>query len=96
MVGRHIAGRTAFVGVGGVKDARDALDCLEAGADLVAVGRAAITDPDWALKALEAEPPTLVVPAEGALEKLTLPTGLTNKIYGVPGWFPVEGVSAPA
>lgn len=96
MIARYIAGRTAFVGVGGVKNARDALQCLEAGADLVAIGRAAITDPDWALKALDGEEPTLVVPAEGAREKLTLPAGLTNKIYGVPGWFPVEGISAPA
>jgi 2,4-dienoyl-CoA reductase-like NADH-dependent reductase (Old Yellow Enzyme family) len=96
MVARHIGGRTAFVGVGGVKNAADALDCLRYGADLVAVGRAAITDPDWALKALHGEDPILVVPAEGAREKLTLPTGLANKIYGVPGWFPVEGVNAPA
>nr|AYM54143.1 NADH:flavin oxidoreductase/NADH oxidase [Chondromyces catenulatus] len=43
----------AVVAAGGIRVGQDAEDALGAGADLVAVGKAAITTPDWPVKALD-------------------------------------------
>ncbi len=89
-IARVLNGRIPLIGVGSVKTLEDARGCLELGADLVAVGRAAITDPDWAGKVLRGETPSIKFPREGAAEKLVLPEGLVNRVLGAPGWFEME------
>lgn len=88
-VQRSIAGRIPLIGVGAVKCREDAEDALEH-CDLIAVGRAAITDPNFVAKISRREQPHLLVPREGAAEKLTIPQGLADKIYATEGWFPLE------
>ncbi|MEQ1823716.1 MAG: NADH-dependent flavin oxidoreductase [Fimbriimonadaceae bacterium] len=83
---RVIAGRLPFIGVGAVKSLANAQECLETGCELVAVGRGAIYEPDFAKSAN----PRTQIPAEGAAEKLVLPSALATKIYNTPGWFDVE------
>jgi 2,4-dienoyl-CoA reductase-like NADH-dependent reductase (Old Yellow Enzyme family) len=48
-----VPSRIALIGSGGVKVAKDAEIALHEGADLVALGKTAISTPDWPLKAVE-------------------------------------------
>ncbi len=86
----QIAGRVPLIGVGGVTTLAEAQGCLAMGTDLVAVGRAAITDPEWPRRIGSGEPVRLKVPAQNAGSVLTLPKGLEEKIYATPGWFELE------
>src|SRR3954451_21429721 len=47
---RVIAGRSAIMASGGIKACTDALGAIEMGADLLAVGRAVVVDPEWLSK----------------------------------------------
>ncbi|MFO1111951.1 MAG: hypothetical protein U1E61_22485, partial [Bradyrhizobium sp.] len=47
---RVIAGRSAVVASGGIKTRMDAEGAIRLGADLVAVGRAVVVDPEWLAK----------------------------------------------
>jgi hypothetical protein len=44
---RVIAGRSAVMASGGIKTCMDAEGAVKMGADLVAVGRAVVVDPEW-------------------------------------------------
>lgn len=87
---RLIAGRVPIIGVGKVQSVEDAERCLDLGADLVAVGRAAITEPDFPARLRAGMPPRLNYPREGGLETLTMPRGLHDKILNTPGWFEID------
>jgi 2,4-dienoyl-CoA reductase-like NADH-dependent reductase (Old Yellow Enzyme family) len=82
----HIDGRLPLIGVGSVKTHADYDEIRAMGADLVALGRVAITEPEWP----KVRSPRLSIPASNAADVLTVPEGLTNKIYAVKGWFPVD------
>ncbi|MCE9558422.1 MAG: NADH-dependent flavin oxidoreductase [Armatimonadetes bacterium] len=90
IVAKHIAGRMPLIGVGSVLTKEDFEGALTLGAHSVAVGRAAITNPDWVHKAFGGGQLRTKVPKMGAQETLVLPKGMADKIYAVPGWFPVE------
>lgn len=89
-VGRQIAGRLPLIGVGGVKELADAQRVLDSGADLVAIGRVGISDPEWPRHAQAGEAIRTKVPARDAERVLTIPAGLAARIATVPGWFEVE------
>lgn len=91
-----IGGRVPFIGVGSVRLTSDAEACLTGGADLVAIGRAAISEPEWPHCALAEQPPRLTIDASLGRNELTLPEGLWNKILAVEGWFEVENRPEPA
>ncbi len=87
---RVIAGRTPLIGVGSVQRASDAAAVRELGAVGVAVGKAALTDPDWPQTLVQDREPQILYPKENGAELLTLPKGLHEKILSVPGWVPME------
>jgi len=89
-VAKHVAGRLPVIGVGGVRSLDDAADVLALGADLVAIGRVAITEPDWPKRARAGEPLRLKFPREGAAESLTLPKPLAGILLGDPDWIEKE------
>lgn len=89
-VARTINGRTPLIGVGSIKTAEDAEAALAMGADLVALGRVAISEPEWPQRVAAGEPVRTTVPARNARDLLTLPEGLESRIYEVKGWFDVE------
>jgi 2,4-dienoyl-CoA reductase-like NADH-dependent reductase (Old Yellow Enzyme family) len=89
LVRRHLGDHVPLIGVGGVFSLADAEACLEA-CDLVAIGKAAISEPEWPAKALTEGPIRTTIPATNAAQELTLPLGLERKIYAVSGWFQVE------
>ena len=47
---RIVAGRSAVMASGGIKTCVDAEGAIKLGADLVAVGRAVVVDPEWLSK----------------------------------------------
>ena len=90
LVAKHLGDRLPLIGVGGVKTVEDAKEVLAMGADLVAIGRASITEPEWPLNARVGKPLRLKFPREGAADLLTLPRPLAEKMLNVPGWADVE------
>lgn len=91
LIADRIAGRTTVIGGGGIASSMGAAGAMDLGADLVYVARAAISEPDFVNVLRSGREANRVVPAAGAAEILNLPQGLANRIYAVPGWFPVEG-----
>ena len=83
----QIAGRLPLITVGAVKTHADAKAALDLGPELVAVGRTAISDPEF-VEALESGRETRKTVPHGAFaEQLTLPQGLAERIDAVEGWF---------
>ncbi len=89
LVADHVAGRVPLMGVGSVWNRADAEGVLSTGADLVAVGRAALVDPDWARKIRADETTVTCVPPVNGEQIAVLPPPLYRKILATPGWIPV-------
>lgn len=92
-----VGGRAAVIASGGIKSHEDAQDALGAGADLLAVGRAALIDPEWLAKLARDDLDAIrrVLPATGARieTELTIPAPMVEYILSRPRWMPRE--SAP-
>ncbi len=92
---QQISGRIPLIGVGGIKTLADAEACLALGSELVAIAKAALSEPEWPMVALRGGSPRLTVPSSAMAEKLTLPLGLVDRMLSVPGWFEVDPEPAP-
>jgi 2,4-dienoyl-CoA reductase-like NADH-dependent reductase (Old Yellow Enzyme family) len=94
-----IAGRTPVIASGGIKSLDDAHEALRAGATLLAVGRAALIDPEWLVKlergdlsAIRCEMPA----TSGRIEtELTIPRRMVEFLLSRPQWMPREAEAAP-
>lgn len=84
-----IAGRKPLIGVGNIRSDRGAERALEMGYDLLAIGRAGITEPEFPQKLRSGEAPRLKIPRQNP-ERLTLPRGLIDKIFATEPWFEIE------
>lgn len=89
-IARHLASRVPLVTVGQVFQWSDVEAALALGAQSVAVGKAAILNPEWPSMARSGSPMRRAFPKVGAAKDLVLPAGLERKILSVPGWFPME------
>ncbi|MGB8408131.1 MAG: HisA/HisF-related TIM barrel protein [Mycobacterium sp.] len=91
-ISRAVAGRSAVVASGGIRTLGDAREALGAGADLVAVGRAALIDPEWIdkMKAGQHQHVRTHLPAHIAdIETtLTIPGPMVQYLLSRPGWVP--------
>lgn len=88
---RYLRGRTPLVGVGGIWTRAECAEAISMGADAVAVGRAALVDPEWPGSiALTGLPARRLFPRTDAASLLTLPQGLVDRINGAPGWLETE------
>ncbi|TYB41069.1 alpha-hydroxy-acid oxidizing protein [Actinomadura chibensis] len=89
-----VAGRCAVIASGGVRSADDARAALAAGADLVAVGRAVVIDPEWlgTVRDGGGRPPRSRLPADrDEIESaLTLPSRMVTYLLSRPNWVPRE------
>ncbi|WP_375458234.1 hypothetical protein [uncultured Enterovirga sp.] len=90
-----VAGRCAVVACGGIRTEADAGLALAAGADLVAVGRAALVDPDWLVKVQTGDEAAIATqlphdPRDIARER-TIPPRMVDYLLGRPGWIPRQG-----
>lgn len=86
-----INGRVPLIGVGSIITADDAMEALNTGVDLIAIGREIIVDPDWVQKIQEGREDEIVTCiSPDQQEELVIPNGLWQKILNVPGWFPIK------
>jgi 2,4-dienoyl-CoA reductase-like NADH-dependent reductase (Old Yellow Enzyme family) len=87
---KKIAGRKPLIGVGKVWTKDDAQAVLTTGADLIALGRSALTNPEWPQQVADDVPIRRKIPKVGAADQLTWPKGLEDKAYNVANWFEIE------
>jgi 2,4-dienoyl-CoA reductase-like NADH-dependent reductase (Old Yellow Enzyme family) len=89
---RVIAGRCAVMASGGIKTCVDAEGAIKMGADLVAVGRAVVVDPEWLSKVRsKSEASILAGLPKDELEiagALSIPPRMVEYLLSRPGWIP--------
>ena len=89
---RVIAGRSAVMASGGIKTCMDAEGAIKMGADLVAVGRAVVVDPEWLSKVRsESEASILAGLPKDEIEiaeALSIPPRMVEYLLSRPGWIP--------
>jgi 2,4-dienoyl-CoA reductase-like NADH-dependent reductase (Old Yellow Enzyme family) len=89
---RVIAGRSAVMASGGIKTCVDAEGAIKLGADLVAVGRAVVVDPEWLSKVRsKREKAILAGLPNDRLEiarTLSIPERMVEYLLSRPGWIP--------
>jgi 2,4-dienoyl-CoA reductase-like NADH-dependent reductase (Old Yellow Enzyme family) len=89
---RVIAGRSAVMASGGIKTCMDAEGAIKLGADLVAVGRAVVVDPEW-LSKVRSKNEASILPGLPRDEReisgaLSIPPRMVNYLLSRPGWIP--------
>ncbi len=89
---RVIAGRSAVMASGGIRTRMDAEGAINMGADLVAVGRAVVVDPEWLCKVRSKREASILagLPRDereiaGAL---SIPPRMVEYLLSRPGWIP--------
>jgi 2,4-dienoyl-CoA reductase-like NADH-dependent reductase (Old Yellow Enzyme family) len=89
---RVIAGRSAVLASGGIKTCVGAEGAIKMGADLVAVGRAVVVDPEWLSKVRsKSEASILAGLPKDKLEiakALSIPPRMVEYLLSRPGWIP--------
>ncbi|MBR1212564.1 hypothetical protein JQ641_18345 [Bradyrhizobium sp. JYMT SZCCT0180] len=89
---RVIAGRSAVMASGGIKTCKDAEGAIAMGADLVAVGRAVVVDPEWLSKVRSRNEASIIAGLpkdEREIAKaLSIPPRMVEYLLSRPGWIP--------
>src|ERR1700722_4080514 len=89
---RVIAGRSAVMASGGIKTCMDAEGAIKLGADLVAVGRAVVVDPEWLSKIRSKSEASILAGLpkdEREIAKaLSIPPRMVEYLLSRPGWIP--------
>jgi 2,4-dienoyl-CoA reductase-like NADH-dependent reductase (Old Yellow Enzyme family) len=89
---RVIAGRCAVMASGGIKTCMDAEGAIETGADLVAVGRAVVVDPEWLSKVRSKSEASILagLPKDEReiARVLSIPPRMVEYLLSRPGWIP--------
>lgn len=89
---RVIAGRSAVMASGGVRTCGDAEGAIEMGADLVAVGRAVVVDPEWLSKVRSQREASILAGLPGDEREiagaLSIPPRMVEYMLSRPGWIP--------
>ena len=89
---RVIAGRCAVMASGGIKTCVDAEGAIKLGADLVAVGRAVVVDPEWLSKVRSRGEASILagLPKDEReiARALSIPPRMVAHLLSRPGWIP--------
>jgi 2,4-dienoyl-CoA reductase-like NADH-dependent reductase (Old Yellow Enzyme family) len=89
---RIIAGRSAVMASGGIKTCGDAEGAIKLGADLIAVGRAVVVDPEWLSKVRSNSEASILagLPKDELeiAEALSIPPRMVEYLLSRPGWIP--------
>jgi 2,4-dienoyl-CoA reductase-like NADH-dependent reductase (Old Yellow Enzyme family) len=89
---RVIAGRSAVMASGGIKTCGDAEGAIKLGADLVAVGRAVVVDPEWLSKVRSRSEASILagLPRDEVeiAKALSIPPRMVEYLLSRPGWIP--------
>jgi 2,4-dienoyl-CoA reductase-like NADH-dependent reductase (Old Yellow Enzyme family) len=89
---RVIAGRSAVMASGGIKTRGDAEGAIGLGADLVAIGRAVVVDPEWLSKIRSKSEASILagLPRDEReiSDALSIPPRMVDYLLSRPGWIP--------
>jgi 2,4-dienoyl-CoA reductase-like NADH-dependent reductase (Old Yellow Enzyme family) len=89
---RVIAGRSAVLASGGIKTCADAEGAVKLGADLVAIGRAVVVDPEWLAKVRRKDEASILagLPQDEneIAQALSIPPRMVTYLLSRPGWIP--------
>ncbi|NGZ77324.1 NADH-dependent flavin oxidoreductase [Saccharibacillus alkalitolerans] len=86
----EVSGSVPVIGVGSVHTPEQAVEAIELGAAMVALGRELIVEPDWVEKVEAGQEADIArTISKDDQERLVIPAPLWGMILGVPGWFPV-------
>ncbi|WP_342528129.1 NADH-dependent flavin oxidoreductase [Chryseomicrobium sp. FSL W7-1435] len=87
-----INGRTPLVGVGSLNTKQEIDQAASSGyAELFAIGRSIVTDPEWYPKLVDGQEDLLLTEIDPTnQDALDIPDQLWEKILSVTGWFPVK------
>ncbi len=89
---RIIAGRSAVMASGGIKTCVDAEGAIKLGADLVAVGRAVVVDPEWLSKVRSKREEAILAGLPNdrlqIARALSIPQRMVEYLLSRPGWIP--------
>jgi len=89
---RVIAGRCAVMASGGIKTCIDAEGAIKLGADLVAIGRAVVVDPEWLSKVRSKSEASILaaLPKDEReiAQALSIPPRMVEYLLSRPGWIP--------
>jgi 2,4-dienoyl-CoA reductase-like NADH-dependent reductase (Old Yellow Enzyme family) len=89
---RVIAGRSAVMASGGIKTCVDAEGAIKLGADLVAIGRAVVVDPEWLSKVRSKSEASILagLPKDEReiAQALSIPPRMVEYLLSRPGWIP--------
>ncbi len=89
---RVIAGRSAVMASGGIKTCQDAEGAIAMGADLVAVGRAVVVDPEWLSKVRNKSEASILAglpkDEDEIAGALSIPPRMVEYLLSRPGWIP--------
>ncbi|OWA35284.1 NADH-dependent flavin oxidoreductase [Saccharibacillus sp. O16] len=84
------AAGTPVIGVGSVHTPEQAVEAIELGAAMVALGRELIVEPDWVEKVESGREADIALSlTKDDQQRLVIPDQLWGMIVGLPGWFPV-------
>jgi 2,4-dienoyl-CoA reductase-like NADH-dependent reductase (Old Yellow Enzyme family) len=91
-IARVSAGRSAVMASGGIKTCVDAEGAIAMGADLVAVGRAVVVDPEWLSKIRSKREASILagLPKDELqiAQALSIPPPMIEYLLSRPGWIP--------
>ena len=89
---RAVGGRCAIMASGGIKTAADAEAAIELGADVVAIGRAVVVDPEWLTKVSRRAEASIIpgLPRDETTiaDALSIPPPMVKYLLSRPGWIP--------
>lgn len=91
LIAKQVRGRATVIGVGSITTPEDAVRVLNDGPDLVGLGRALITDPEWIEKVADgrADDISLCLPPTRGGETLNIPPPMYRKMLSRAGWLPL-------
>ncbi|MBW8348463.1 NADH-dependent flavin oxidoreductase [Bacillus sp. IITD106] len=85
------AGRLPVIGNGSIRTAEKAVQALQTGIPLIALGRELVMEPDWMEKIAQGREDDIKTTLSKADQhKMAIPDSLWGMIMRVPGWFPIE------
>ena len=89
---RAIAGRSAVMASGGIRTSVDAEGAIKIGADLIAIGRAVVVDPEWLSKVRSKNEASILtgLPKDELqiATGLSIPPRMVEYLLSRPGWIP--------
>ncbi|MEY9866639.1 2,4-dienoyl-CoA reductase-like NADH-dependent reductase (Old Yellow Enzyme family) [Peribacillus sp. B2I2] len=89
IIKERVGEQVPIIGVGSIYTADDAIEALQSGVPLIALGRELIIDPEWVQKVEQGKETEIVTKInKDNQQQLDIPDPLWQAIIHSPGWFP--------